>query len=251
MTQEMHTGNYHITYTQSVVDSLVLWESHCHACFELIGVLEGDITVALEGKYCRLTKNQAVIIPPLCYHTITANKQGAYHRITALFDGAVIPEPMREDFSYGAVFYASAPEEMKKVFSGGSSPFYAPLAEALMTKSFYEYFEAKQGMTATEADDFLQKTISYIDDHLGEKITVGALAELTARSKSSFCHLFAQKMKISPKQYILQKKLALAYKLIHEGMPPTAAAFCVGYDNYSNFYRMYIKRYGTAPVKSR
>ena len=71
-----------------------------------------------------------------------------------------------------------------------------------------------------------------------EKILLDDLARHTARSKSSFCHLFEEKMKISPKQYILQKKLALAGKLIDEGVPRTAAAMQVGYENYSNFYRL-------------
>ena len=67
------------------------------------------------------------------------------------------------------------------------------------------------------------------------------LAAYTSRSKSSFCHLFEARMNITPKQYILQKKLALASKLIDEGVPRTAAAMRVGYDNYSNFYRLYHK----------
>ena len=60
--------------------------------------------------------------------------------------------------------------------------------------------------------------------------------------------LFEEKMKITPKQYILQKKLALADKLIGEGIPPTVAAGRVGYENYSNFYRMYSKYYGVRPT---
>ena len=38
-------------------------------------------------------------------------------------------------------------------------------------------------------------------------------------------------MKVSPKQYILEKKLALAEKYIAEGVPATIAAASVGYDN--------------------
>jgi len=54
-------------------------------------------------------------------------------------------------------------------------------------------------------------------------------------------------MKVSPKQYILQKRMALAAKLIREGVPPTEVALRVGYDNYSNFYRMYQKHLHAAP----
>ncbi|MBR2432538.1 MAG: helix-turn-helix domain-containing protein, partial [Clostridia bacterium] len=73
-------------------------------------------------------------------------------------------------------------------------------------------------------------------------ILLDDIAKYTSRSKSSFCHLFESKMNISPKQYILQKKLALASKLIDEGVPHTVAAMQVGYENYSNFYRLYRKK---------
>ncbi len=54
-------------------------------------------------------------------------------------------------------------------------------------------------------------------------------------------------MKISPKQYILQKKPAYAAQLIRQGMPSTPAAMRVGYENYSNFYRMYRKHLQNTP----
>ena len=111
--------------------------------------------------------------------------------------------------------------------------------------------ESKRNNNAPDKDDFLEKTVRYIDGHIGEKITLDDLARHTSRSKSSFSHLFEEKMGISPKQYILHKKLATARKLIAEGTPPTTAAVQVGYENYSNFYRMYLKHYGTAPAKRK
>ena len=44
-----------------------------------------------------------------------------------------------------------------------------------------------------------------------------------------------------------KKKLALANKLIDEGVPRTVAAMQIGYENYSNFYRIYQKHFGTPP----
>ena len=100
-----------------------------------------------------------------------------------------------------------------------------------------------------KTDSFLQSAIEYIDEHLCEKIYLDDLAKHTFRSKSSFCHLFESKMKITPKQYILQKKLALANKMIKEGIPATEVAKQIGYENYSNFYRAYKKQYQKGPTK--
>ncbi len=54
-----------------------------------------------------------------------------------------------------------------------------------------------------------------------------------------------------PKAVYPAKRLALASKLIGEGTPPTAAARQVSYENYSNFYRIYLKHFGTSPTKKK
>lgn len=247
------TDKFRFEYMESTVENPVLWENHCHSRFEMISVLEGDSSIMLEGKNYRLTENQTVIIPPLSYHTVTANKNGLYRRITVLFDACAIPEAIREHFLKRntdiPITVSSQSENIKKICIADESATYAPLAEALMVQIFYDNMQTTQNSAAEETDEFIQKAVDYIDRHLSEKITLDDLAKHTSRSKSSFCHLFAEKMKNSPKQYILQKKLALANKLISDGTPPTIAAIQVGYENYSNFYRMYSKHYGINPAK--
>ena len=235
-----------IEYVESDVRHSVLWESHCHAQYEMIAVVDGDITVMLEGQRYRLKSNRVLIIPPLLYHSVMANGEGSYHRVTALFGIDTIPKELRDSFvSQGRS--AKCPshqlEKMKKICQKREDAFYAPLLHSLMVEIFYDTLQAPAEPVSAETDAFLQKALSYIDAHLHEKILLDDLARATNRSKSSFCHLFEEKMKISPKQYILQKKLALADKLIAEGMPRTLVATQLGYENYSNFYRLLLKHH--------
>jgi len=246
LTYRLATGEIGLEYTESMIDLPILWEKHCHAQFEMIAVAEGDINVMLEGKSYRLKENQIIIIPPLSYHVITANEQGCYRRVTALFDLSAIPDALRSEFTKRETNLAIAPspciEKLRELCQKEEGTFYAPLVQSLMIQIFYDTLKEPKGHTVIEADDFLQKTITYIDKHLHEKILLDDLARHTARSKSSFCHLFEEKMNISPKQYILQKKLAVASKLIDQGVPHTVTAMQLGYENYSNFYRLYRKR---------
>ncbi|MBE6592348.1 MAG: AraC family transcriptional regulator [Ruminococcaceae bacterium] len=233
-----------IEYLETTTTHRVLWERHCHAKYEMIAVAKGDITVMLEGRSYRLKKNQIIIIPPLFYHSVTLNEEGSYRRITALFGPDVIPGVLREELSKqerNTVVEASCMEKLKGICQKEDKSFYLPLLEGIMTGIFYDAFLMPQNNSKIQADEFLQKTFDYIDLHLHEKISLDDLSRHTARSKSSFCHLFESKMNISPKQYILQKKLALAVKLIGEGVSHTEAAMQVGYENYSNFYRLYRK----------
>ena len=68
MAYRFQTEVFQIEYIESENHSSILWESHCHAKYEMIAVLDGDITVMLEGQSYRLQKNQIIIIPPLFYH---------------------------------------------------------------------------------------------------------------------------------------------------------------------------------------
>lgn len=256
MRNSFDTGGFRLEYIHSEIDRPVLLESHCHGQFELIAVAEGDVNIILEGKSYRLTNQQAAIIPPLAYHAVTANKRGSYRRITALFDISEVPAVLQTEFTKQlpemAVVFLPYVEKLKEVCQKADSAFYGPLAQSLMIQILYDVIKESKAPDHIETDVFLQKALGYIDRHLHEKILLEDLAKHTARSKSSFCHLFEQKMNISPKQYILQKKLALANKLISEGTPAVMAAAQVGYDNYSNFYRLYRKNNGKSPAnKSR
>ena len=244
MSFRFQTDDFQIEYTESRIYPSILWESHCHARYEMIAVLDGDITIMLEGQKYRLQKNQIIIIPPLLYHSITANEEGTYRRITALFGVDAIPSVLQDDFAKqwrNTEINPALIGKIKEICQKENIEFYATLLQSMMVEIFYETLHSSSPSTETEADDFLQKALQYIDEHLNEKILLDDLARATGRSKSSFCHLFEKKMKISPKQYILQKKLALASKLINDGTPRTVSAMQIGYENYSNFFRMYSK----------
>ena len=254
MIYSIKTNHFDFEYIESEIDHPNLWENHCHAKYEMIAVADGDITVMLEGQKYRLQKNQIIIIPPLFYHSVTANEEGSYRRITALFEPDAIPGILQNEFANqgrNADIDTYHIEKIKEICQNEDSEFYAPLLKSLMVAILYDTLQMPQTSAKIETDEFLQKAFEYIDRHLHEKILLDDLAQYTLRSKSSFCHLFETKMNVSPKQYILQKKLALANKLINEGTPPTVAAAQIGYENYSNFYRIYLKHFGTSPTKKK
>ena len=255
MSYTFHANGFSLEYIKSIADAYVLWENHCHTQFEMIAVLDGDISITLEGRNYRLTENQTVIIPPLSYHTITANKKGMYRRVTAMFDISAIPDSLRQIFEKKnneiAVFSSSQIKDLKSICLEEDTEFYAPLAHSLMIQILYSDARSEHTNNENDEDEFLMKIISYVDAHLCEKIILDDLAKYTSRSKSSVCHLFEEKMKTSPKQYILQKKMAFAAKLIQDGTLPTQAAMQIGYDNYSDFYRIYKKYFGESPAKRK
>lgn len=244
-------STFRAEYKETEIKNTVLWESHCHTVYEMISVLEGDICIVPEGRSYRLTAGETAIIPPLHYHTITANKKGLYRRVTVLFDESMIPDVLLPHFQKkGAVlstFPSKEARELAETLQKADFDFYRPLAESLLTRILYDDVAASHAAPRDPVDENLRSILDYIDAHISHPLTLDDIAAHAARSRSSLSHFFREQMNVSPKQYILQKKLTYAKQLIRDGTPPTLAAMQVGYENYSNFYRMYKKQFGTAP----
>lgn len=254
MNYPLKTELFSLEYLEKEIENTILKENHCHSQYELIAVSEGHINMMIEGRLYHLNADQAILIPPLSYHTVTASKKGVYKRVTALFDHEAIPEVIKNKLSnnmpVAIVFPTDQIDNLKRACQAENPEFFTPLVDSIMVLMMYESMEASPVDNENNVvNELLFQILSYIDNHLGDKISLDELAAYTARSKSSICHLFQEQMNISPKQYILQKKLALAAKLIRNGTPATVAAMQIGYENYSDFYRIYLKYFQKAPSK--
>lgn len=246
MNLKFRTENYSFEYTENNIKDTVVSERHCHSRFELIFVLSGNVKAVVEGTPYFLSSDHAIMIPPLSYHTVTSKKNGFYERIIVLFDKKAIPKILRSElvngFSRGVVFSSKQTEDLKRICKTGKfDPFYEPLAESAMIRAMYETIRSKDETATDNTCRILNRSISYINDHIYEKIRLKDITAHAMCSQSTVSHLFAEQIGTSPKQYIIQKKLALAKQLIRDGTPPTAAALKIGYDNYSDFYRLYMK----------
>ena len=203
MLYDFNTEKYDLKYMENYISSNLLVENHCHSNFEIIAIIKGDINVMIEGKSLRLTDNDAVILPPLLYHTVYSNKSGSYERLTISFDESALPTPLDKsiflDQTKSDIFSWHRFEELVKICKTGDLSFYAPLIESLMTEIFYYYADRKIATKKILSTDTLQSVINYVDEHLFEKILLKDIEKATACSISSFSHLFQEKMNISIK----------------------------------------------------
>ena len=242
MFYDFHTQNFDFRYMENTICHDMLIENHCHSKFEMLAVSKGDINVIIEGKSLRLTSGDAVILPPLLYHTVSSNKKGSYNRFTVFFEPSSIPAPLKEFIfeksATPAAFSWHRFDELIKISKNADEGYHAPLFESLMTEIFYSYHEEKAVIQRIASEDTLENVINYIDEHLFEKILLEDIAKHVACSKSLISHLFQEKMKISVKQYIIKKKLAMFDMLVRSGVAPTDASAKLGYEHYSDFYRI-------------
>ena len=240
---------------EGVRDGEHIFENHCHPQYELIAVFEGSVTVVIEGGRLELGCGEIAIIPPFYYHSIYTDGKGEYKRLTALFSDSFIPREISADFKKRATIrftsansaLLAALDGLRYAFSETDTEKYGALIESYLIEALYIHTYKASEREEAKTHPRVKKITEYIDTHIGEKISLDDIAASLFISKSTLCHVFSSEMKISVKQYILQKKISAAAKLIADGMSASLASERVGYENYANFYKMYKKIFGESP----
>lgn len=85
---------------------------------------------------------------------------------------------------------------------------------------------------------------------INKRISVGSLAKLLCMSASTLRRRIYNEHRCSPKEWLVERRLARATALLHEGTPVKVVAFSLGYKQLSHFSRDYRRRYGHPPSQA-
>lgn len=100
--------------------------------------------------------------------------------------------------------------------------------------------------TAT-SNNKVNEMIDYINRHYTEDITLDTLSNRFHFSKYYIAHLFKDYVGISLYDYLIARRLYNCNNLIRSNYTVKEACFTVGFNNYSNFYRLYKKHFKITP----
>lgn len=99
--------------------------------------------------------------------------------------------------------------------------------------------------------DQLEKVLAYIDEHIYEKIGLGALAELVGYSPFYFSKLFSDAMGMPVTGYIRIRKLQYAIVSLLEGRKVLEVALLYAFDSHEDFTRAFTQLFGSTPSTIR
>lgn len=101
-------------------------------------------------------------------------------------------------------------------------------------------------------DSRIQKCIAYIRRHIDVNIKIEDLAMQANVSKDHFIRMFKKETRMTPMQYISQKKIEKAQLLlITEDKTVKEIAFMLSYNDQSYFNRLFKKHTGISPLNYR
>ncbi len=93
----------------------------------------------------------------------------------------------------------------------------------------------------------LATTLAHLHAHIGEELSIDALARRAGMSRAVFDRQFKAATLLSPLQYIKALRLSEASMRIARGEGIGDSAAAVGYHNSSQFSREFRRKFGTSP----
>ena len=109
-----------------------------------------------------------------------------------------------------------------------------------------------QEIISSEAPFRIRETVSYINDHIQDKLEVTQLANIAGIDVAHYSRIFKKYIGISPYQYILQRKIERAEAILSvSNHKISEIAYELGFQSHANFTAAFHKINGNTPEAYR
>lgn len=99
----------------------------------------------------------------------------------------------------------------------------------------------------TKSERLIVRIINYLNENYTSQIRLEQLADKFFINKYYLQHLFKKHMGVTVMEYVTNKRILKIQCLMEEGCKISVAANMCGFNDYSSFYRAYVKHTGTKP----
>lgn len=249
------------TYCHGVTRSKkgVVVTNHVHTCYEILLLVSGRGEYVVENQRFEVKPYTLIVTKPMEYHLINLASDCTFERYYVQFDGSVGENLIDKLFGVNTVTRLDENDEICKIFRLMDSynhtfepSDYPLLYQGLLLQLIHLVMLGgdKDVVGLTNADEITAKAIKYIAEHISEPMSIDSIASALYVSPSFLCHKFSSHMHTGIMQYVKQKRIHLADKMLKKGVKPTAVAVACGYGEYSTFYRVYKEIFGVSPKES-
>ena len=267
------TESFHINEIRQPKGALQL---HIHDYFQIYYLKSGRIVHHLASSSAPLSPGDVFVIPPDLPHYIeTASEDLLLYSISFTEDflsGIRDSNKLVSDFIHyltelslenippsfsmdtdGVMITDALIGQIMKEFSSGRTGEASIIGAAmglLLSVFARAYLEEKCESIKIRSDrEAMRYCVSYLENHLCERLTLGEMAKRTAMSKTAFCSAFSREVGESFSRYLNRKRIEKAAALIKDGERVTVAAELSGYSDFSTFYRNFKKHFGVSPTE--
>lgn len=243
---------------------------HYHDFHKVVIFLSGKVTYHIEGKAYHLKPWDILLVSRHAIHKSEIDASVPYERFILWIKNDIPNKQLLQCFqkasdrSYNLVrLNSSLQEKLKDVLfeleaSARSEAFGKDILTQALFQEFMVYlnriFLEKQYIFDKKSYSYnsqIANILKYINHHLGEDLSVDALASRHYISKYHLMRKFKEETGYTLHNYVINKRLLQARTLISEGTPILKAAHESGFAEYSTFSRAYRKQFGKAPSEEQ
>ena len=237
---------------------------HSHNACELIFVLEGGETAAINGRHYEAKAGDTIIINSGCVHQEWGDMVSRRKCIVCTFDNFQLkglPEnhmhdkrdnPIvrpREDHTLLSQCFRLLLQEStwQNLYNYSMSHILLQQIIVILLRNVRNSAKTKKNFSAE-----CECVKRYIDEHYMEKITLDDIAQQIFVSKGHLSHMFRMQTGEPPIRYLIRKRMEVAkQRLIETDDSIQLVAESVGYDSPVYFCQIFTKEVGIAPTLYR
>lgn len=232
--------------------------NHNDMC-EILIFLKGDATFRVEGTTYYPEPWDIIITNPNEMHKMCINSETEYERYVANINDSFFLKNDCADFK--DMFHSRVLGTNNLIKSDDTTRDVVTRlcecinenAPAIVIKSvFIELLYCIQKNAALPREPLttqahIKDVIIYINKNIRSELDLDSIAEHFFINKYHLCHIFRRHTGLSVNRYINYKRLLLARELCSQGMSLTDASEEAGFCNYSSFYKVYKREFGSSP----
>ena len=210
--------------------------------FGLSFCIDGQITYTHKGIDYVSDKDHAVILPEGEDYTLYGDKTGHFPLINF-----TCTEPICDKIT---VISIKEPGSYLKAYEQMESLFFLKGSRKKLMSLFYDILHRLSSVDEP-IYNILAPSLQYIEEnYCSGTVTLSLLAGLCGISEVYYRKLFTAKYNVSPKQYIIDLRIAKAKQLLSGGrLKISAVAEECGFSNQYHFSRLFKEKVGVTPSK--
>ena len=148
---------------------------------------------------------------------------------------------------------ASLFASMTPYFDSGIQPS-EELLQLKMVEGMYVLLNTNKNLYASVfdfTDPWKIDILNFLENNYMNDISIEEIANYTGRSLSTFKRDFKKCSTLSPREWLIHRRLEAAHELIQKGERKVSEiCFDVGFKNLSHFSKIYKEKYGTPPTRN-